>query len=117
MNLDGITDPVVLENLIRRAHERILELESERESSEEVLREQITNAISTLHTLRGPDNPEPPTIENLLAGNVSITEVRTFDAPTLQDHSGLAITLLLGGLQILVETVEAIARVQTATLD
>lgn len=89
---------------------------AEREQEEASLQTQIANAVSSLTALLGPVGATKPTMENLLAGRVSIREVGAFDPAELATQPGLALSLLLKGLEASVATQIAQAQVQSRAL-
>jgi len=89
---------------------------TEREQEEASLQTQIAGAVSTLTNLLGPIGAAKPTMENLLAGRVSIREVGAFSPTELATQPGLALSLLLKGLEAVVATQIAQAQVQSRAL-
>ena len=80
------------------------------------LRSEIGAAVSTLTDLLGPVGATKPTMANLLAGNVSIREVGAFTPTELATQPGLALSLILKGLEAIVATQIAQAQVQSRAL-
>lgn len=89
---------------------------TEKQEEEASLQAQIANAVSTLTDLLGPAGATKPTMANLLAGNVSIREVGAFDAAELATQPGLALKLILKGMEAIVATQIAQAQVQSRAL-
>lgn len=74
-------------------------------------RTRLANSIATLSNLLGPDQPTEPTMEQIEAGEVSITQMRLFSAEQLEPYGGLVDTLVLAGMEILTRAVRDIATV------
>ena len=89
---------------------------TEKEQEEASLQAQIAGAVDTLTALLGPANATKPTMENLLAGRVSIREVAAFSPVELATQPGLALSLILKGLESVVATQIAQAQVQSRAL-
>ena len=67
-------------------------------------RQRIAQAVDSLTALLGPDQPSA-------AGQGSIREMRLYPDAALQQHAGLAIRLVLEGMEILTATARDVARV------
>lgn len=67
-------------------------------------RARIGAAVKSLTALLGPDQPS-------VAGQGSIREMRLYSDADLQQHAGLAIRLVLEGMEILTATARDVARV------
>ena len=89
---------------------------TEKEQEEASLQAQIAGAVDTLTALLGPAGAAKPTMENLLAGRVSIREVGAFSPAELATQPGLALSLILKGLESVVATQIAQAQVQSRAL-
>ena len=89
---------------------------TEKEQEEASLQAQIAGAVDTLTGLLGPVGATKPTMENLLAGRVSIREVGAFSPAELATQPGLALSLILKGLESVVATQIAQAQVQSRAL-
>ena len=106
MNCDPstITDRAELDELIKAAYARDLELQQQQADSDQQRRQRITQAVDSLTALLGPADPQAP-------GLGSIREMRAYPPEMLQEHSGVAIARLLEGLEILTATTRDLARV------
>ena len=67
-------------------------------------RQRIAQAVDSLTALLGPDQPSA-------AGQGSIREMRLYPDAALHQHAGLAIRLVLEGMEILTATARDVARV------
>ena len=72
--------------------------------SDQQRRQRIAQAVDSLTALLGPDQPSA-------AGQGSIREMRLYPDAVLQQHAGLAIRLVLEGMEILTATARDVARV------
>ena len=72
--------------------------------SDQQRRQRITQAVDSLTALLGPDQPSA-------AGQGSIREMRLYPDAALHQHAGLAIRLVLEGMEILTATARDVARV------
>lgn len=96
---------------------QLIEAEEQAAAAEErALRSTIAGAVDTLTNLLGPAGAAKPTMENLLAGRVSIREVGAFSPAELATQPGLALSLILKGLESVVATQIAQAQVQSRAL-
>ena len=89
---------------------------TEKQEEEASLQAQIAGAVDTLASLLGPVGATKPTMENLLAGRVSIREVGAFSPAELATQPGLALWLLLKAVEASVSTQIAQAQVQSRAL-
>ena len=72
--------------------------------SDQQRRQRIAQAVDSLTNLLGPANPQAP-------GQGSIREMRLYPDADLHQHAGLAIRLVLEGMEILTATARDGARV------
>ena len=72
--------------------------------SDQQRRQRIAQAVDSLTALLGPDQPSA-------AGQGSIREMRLYPDAALHQHAGLAIRLVLEGMEILTATARDVARV------
>ena len=103
-DVSTITDREELEAIIRAAYARDLELQQQAADSDQQRRQRIAQAVDSLTALLGPDHPSA-------AGQGSIREMRLYSDADLQQHAGLAIRLVLEGMEILTATARDVARV------
>lgn len=87
----------------------IQERQQAREQAEENRVARIHDAIAQLQNLLGPDNPTKPTLEELMAGDTNIQEMRMFTVEELNAYPGLAAQLILLGMELLTRTMIDIA--------
>lgn len=106
-------DEAQLQALAEQIQSRINFLAQQRVTSHENMRIYVHSAISTMKTLLGPENAPSPSMDDLLAGNTSIRGLLNFTPEEIQSHSGLAVTLILKGLEILTETQINLAELET----
>lgn len=106
MNCDPstITDRAELDELIKAAYARDLELQQQQADSDAQRRQRITQAVDSLTALLGPADPQTP-------GLGSIREMRAYPPEMLHEHAGIAIAKLLEGLEILTATTRDLASV------
>ena len=98
-----ITDRSELEALIKAAYARDVELQQQQSDTEAQRKQRIAAAEATLVALLGPDNPA--------AGQGSIREMLRYSDTDLQTHAGLALRLVLTGMEIQTRTMLDIVRV------
>ena len=103
-DVSTITYREELEAIIRAAYARDLELQQQQADSDAQRRQRIAQAVDSLTALLGPANPQTP-------GLGSIREMRLYQDADLQQHAGLAIRLVLEGMEILTATARDVARV------
>ena len=89
---------------------------AEKEQQEASLQTQIAGAVDTLTGLLGPVDATKPTMASLLAGNLTIREVAAFSPAELATQPGLALSLVLKGMEVIVATQIAQAQVQSRAL-
>ena len=70
--------------------------------SDQQRRQRIAQAVDSLTNPLGPANPQAP-------GQGSIREMRLYPDAALQQHAGLAIRLVLEGMEILTATARDVA--------
>ena len=97
-----ITDRSELEALIKAAYARDVELQQQ-QSDTEAQRKQRIAAAEALVALLGPDNAT--------AGQGSIREMLQYADTDLHEHSGLALRLVLTGMEIQTRTMLDLVRV------
>ena len=97
-----ITDRSELEALIKAAYARDVELQQQSDT-EAQRKQRIAAAEATLVDLLGPDNAT--------AGQGSIREMLQYSDADLHEHSGLALRLVLTGMEIQTRTMLDIVRV------
>ena len=103
LDLATVTDPAVLLDLIAAASERHAELQQQAADTDTVRRQRIAAAEATLVSLLGPDNAT--------AGQGSIREMLQYSDADLHEHSGLALRLVLTGMEIQTRTMLDLVRV------
>ena len=114
-DLTVLTDEELLTVQVLAA-QRLRAREQAAADEEQALRSTIAGAVDTLANLLGPIGATKPTMENLLAGRVSIREVGAFSPAELATQPGLALSLILKGLESVVATQIAQAQVQSRAL-
>lgn len=112
MEIEDMSD-ADLHMLVQQIQTLLQQRQQEEVNRHNDMRAEIFQAIGTLTSLLGPEDPPRPTMENLVVGNVSIREVLTFTPEELQAHSGLAIQLVLRGMEVLTATEIALAEVES----
>lgn len=110
MNLTTKTDDE-LRDLLTQISTILAQRQQQDAEENETRRGDIGAATTTLEQLLGPTNPDQPSMERLQAGDVSIREVNTFTPEELGAHAGLALKLILGGMDVLTGTTLEVARV------
>lgn len=103
--------PEQTRELLTALSTHLAQLEQANAEETETRRGDITGAVTALEGLLGPANPDRPSMERLQAGDVSIREVNTFTAEELGAHAGLALKLILSGMDVLTGTTLDVARV------
>ena len=98
-----ITDRSELEALIKAAYARDVELQQQQSDTETQRKQRIAAAEATLVALLGPDNAA--------AGQGSIREMLQYADADLHEHSGLALRLVLTGMEIQTRTMLDLVRV------
>ena len=102
-DVSTITDPAALLDLIAAASERHAELAQQAADADTTRKQRIAAAEATLVSLLGPDNPA--------AGQGSIREMLQYSDADLHEHSGLALRLVLTGMEIQTRTMLDLVRV------
>ena len=90
--------------ILTEASEAYRALEAANALSDQQRRQRIAQAVDSLTALLGPDQPSA-------AGQGSIREMRLYPDAALHQHAGLAIRLVLEGMEILTATARDVARV------
>lgn len=103
MDLSHITTPAEAEALMQAVAELYQRLQQAAADTDAARRARIGAAVKSLTALLGPDQPSA-------AGQGSIREMRLYP-DVLQQHAGLAIRLVLEGMEILTATARDVARV------
>ena len=98
-----ITDRSELEALIKAAYARDVELQQQQSDTEAQRKQCIAAAEATLVSLLGPDSAT--------AGQGSIREMLQYSDADLHEHSGLALRLVLTGMEIQTRTMLDLVRV------
>ena len=98
-----ITTPAEAEALIQAASARYAELVAQQATDDTERKARIAAADATLVALLGPDNAA--------AGQGSIREMLQYTDGDLQAHAGLALRLVLTGMEIQTRTMLDIVRV------
>lgn len=104
MDLSHITTPAEAEALMQAVAELYQRLQQAAADTDAARRARIGAAVKSLTALLGPDQPSA-------AGQGSIREMRLYSDADLQQHAGLAIRLVLEGMEILTATARDVARV------
>lgn len=104
MDLSHITTPAEAEALMQAVAELYQRLQQAAADTDAARRARIGAAVKSLTALLGPDQPSA-------AGQGSIREMRLYPDAVLQQHTGLAIRLVLEGMEILTATARDVARV------
>lgn len=104
MDLSHITTPAEAEALMQAVAELYQRLQQAAADTDAARRARIGAAVKSLTALLGPDQPSA-------AGQGSIREMRLYPDAVLQQHAGLAIRLVLEGMEILTVTARDVARV------
>lgn len=104
MDLSHITTPAEAEALMQAVAELYQQLQQAAADTDAARRARIGAAVKSLTALLGPDQPSA-------AGQGSIREMRLYPDAVLQQHAGLAIRLVLEGMEILTATARDVARV------
>lgn len=104
MDLSHITTPAEAEALMQAVAELYQRLQQAAADTDAARRARIGAAVKSLTALLGPDQPSA-------AGQGSIREMRLYPDADLQQHAGLAIRLVLEGMEILTATARDVARV------
>ena len=104
MDLSHITTPAEAEALMQAVAELYQRLQQTAADADTARRARIGAAVKSLTDLLGPDQPSA-------AGQGSIREMRLYPDAVLQQHAGLAIRLVLEGMEILTATARDVARV------
>lgn len=104
MDLSHITTPAEAEALMQAVAELYQRLQQAAADTDAARRARIGAAVKSLTALLGPDQPSA-------AGQGSIREMRLYPDAVLQQHAGLAIRLVLEGMEILTATARDVARV------
>lgn len=102
-DVSTITDPAALLDLITAASERHAQLQAEQATDDAERKARIAAADATLVALLGPDNAT--------AGQGSIRAMLRYSDTDLQNHAGLALRLVLTGMEIQTRTMLDIVRV------
>lgn len=103
MDLSHITTPAEAEALMQAVAELYQRLQQAAADTDAARRARI-GAVKSLTALLGPDQPSA-------AGQGSIREMRLYPDADLHQHAGLAIRLVLEGMEILTATARDVARV------
>ena len=104
MDLSHITTPAEAEALMQAVAELYQRLQQAAADTDAARRARIGAAVKSLTDLLGPDQPSA-------AGQGSIREMRLYPDAALHQHAGLAIRLVLEGMEILTATARDVARV------
>ena len=104
MDLSHIATPAEAEALMQAIAELYQRLQQAAADTDAARRARIGAAVKSLTDLLGPDQPSA-------AGQGSIREMRLYSEADLQQHAGLAIRLVLEGMEILTATARDVARV------
>lgn len=104
MDLSHITTPAEAEALMQAVAELYQRLQQAAADTDAARRARIGAAVKSLTALLGPDQPSA-------AGQGSIREMRLYSDADLHQHAGLAIRLVLEGMEILTATARDVARV------
>lgn len=104
MDLSHITTPAEADALMQAVAELYQRLQQAAADTDAARRARIGAAVKSLTALLGPDQPSA-------AGQGSIREMRLYPDAALQQHAGLAIRLVLEGMEILTATARDVARV------
>lgn len=104
MDLSHITTPAEAEALMQAVAELYQRLQQAAADTDAARRARIGAAVKSLTALLGPDQPS-------VAGQGSIREMRLYPDAVLQQRAGLAIRLVLEGMEILTATARDVARV------
>ena len=104
MDLSHITTPAEAEALMQAVAELYQRLQQAAADTDAARRARIGAAVQSLTDLLGPDQPSA-------AGQGSIREMRLYSDADLHQHAGLAIRLVLEGMEILTATARDVARV------
>lgn len=104
MDLSHIATPAEAEALMQAVAELYQRLQQAAADTDAARRARIGAAVKSLTALLGPDQPSA-------AGQGSIREMRLYPDAVLQQHAGLAIRLVLEGMEILTATARDVARV------
>lgn len=103
MDLTGKTAQELIE-LIAAAQQALEDIRVQQEQDSENLVVSIGNAITDLNGLLGPVDAPKPTMEQLLAGQTSIRGMLKFSPAELKTEPGLALSLVLAGMERLTDT-------------
>lgn len=101
MDLSHITTPAEAEALMQAVAELYQRLQQAAADTDAARRARIGAAVKSLTALLGPDQPSA-------AGQGSIREMRLYPDAVLQQHAGLAIRLVLEGMEILTATARVV---------
>ena len=104
MDLSHIATPAEAEALMQAVAELYQQLQQAAADTDAARRARIGAAVKSLTDLLGPDQPSA-------AGQGSIREMRLYPDAALHQHAGLAIRLVLEGMEILTATARDVARV------
>lgn len=104
MDLSHITTPAEAEALMQAIAELYQRLQQAAADTDAARRARIGAAVDSLTALLGPGQPSA-------AGLGSIREMRLYPDAALHQHAGLAIRLVLEGMEILTATARDVARV------
>lgn len=104
MDLSHIATPAEAEALMQAVAELYQQLQQAAADTDAARRARISAAVQSLTDLLGPDQPSA-------AGQGSIREMRLYPDADLHQHAGLAIRLVLEGMEILTATARDVARV------
>ena len=103
MDLSHITTPAEAEALMQAVAELYQRLQQAAADTDAARRARIGAAVKSLTDLLGPDQPS--------AAGQGSREMRLYPDAALQQHAGLAIRLVLEGMEILTATARDVARV------
>ena len=108
MDLAGMTDSD-LHQLIDSIQAQLAANRAALEQEKAEIIGSIGESVGVLDALIGTLNPARPPLTRVQAGDVTIREMRTFTAAELGVNAGLALRLILGGLEELAVTTRNIA--------